>query len=179
MLDAAAGVFAEAGFDAATMTAIAERSSSSIGALYQYYPNKLTLALALRERYAEELVRRWDSVMADAPRLDLPALVEHIFGLMIGFFNDYPAYLTLLNATLGYQRSEDARQRLRAQFGAALRARQPALAEAEAVRVANVALQMAKGLNPLYEQADAAGRSALVAEFKLAMVAYLQTRLRA
>src|ERR1700749_1335124 len=39
-LDAAAELFVEVGYEAATMTAIAERSRSSIGALYNYFPDK-------------------------------------------------------------------------------------------------------------------------------------------
>jgi AcrR family transcriptional regulator len=177
MLDAAASVFAESGFDAATMTAIAERSGSSIGALYQYFPNKLTLARALREQYGADMAGRWSSLTDDAAQLSITVLVDRVFDLMIGFFDQHPAYFTLLNATLGYQRNADARQRLRAQFGAVLRQKKPEMAEVEALRTANVALQIVKGLNPLYAQAGAAERRALVAEFKLALVAYLKTRL--
>jgi ribosomal protein S4 len=96
---------------------------------------------------------------------------------MIGFFDERPAYFTLLNATLGYQRSADARQRLRAQFGAALREKRPEMPVEEAQRTATVALQIVKGLNPLYAQATAAERRELVAEFKLALTAYLRSRL--
>ncbi|HEY2466431.1 MAG TPA: helix-turn-helix domain-containing protein, partial [Terracidiphilus sp.] len=46
-LDAAAALFAEVGYEAATMTAIAERSGSSIGALYNYFPDKQAVALTL------------------------------------------------------------------------------------------------------------------------------------
>jgi AcrR family transcriptional regulator len=115
MLDAAAAVFAESGFDAATMTEIAERSGSSIGALYQYFPNKLALAHALREQYGHEMAQRWTSLIADAAQLSVPVLADRVFDLMIGFFDEHPAYFTLLNATLGYQRNADARLRLRAQ----------------------------------------------------------------
>jgi AcrR family transcriptional regulator len=177
MLDAAAAVFAESGFDAATMTAIAERSGSSIGALYQYFPNKLTLARALREQYGEDMARRWSGLTADAAHLSVNALADRVFDLMIGFFDEHPAYFTLLNATLGYQRSADARQRLRAQFGAVLRQKKPEMEEAEALRIANVALQLVKSLNPLYAQAGTAERRELVAEFKLALAAYLKSRL--
>jgi len=177
MLDAAAAVFAESGFDAATMTAIAERSGSSIGALYQYFPNKLTLARALREQYGEEMAQRWSGLIAEAAQLGVSALADRIFDLMIGFFDERPAYFTLLNATLGYQRSADARQRLRAQFGAALREKRPEMPVEEAQRTATVALQIVKGLNPLYAQATAAERRELVVEFKLALAAYLRSRL--
>ena len=177
MLDAAAGVFAESGFEAATMTIIAERSGSSIGALYQYFPNKLSLARALREHYGEEMAGLWKALTVDAAQLSVVTLVDRIFELMIGFFDQHPAYFTLLNATLDYQRDAAAQHRLRATFGAVLRQKKPELDEAEAIRVATVSLQIVKGLNPLYGKASAAERKALVTEFKLALVQYLKVRL--
>lgn len=177
MLDAAAAAFAESGFDAATMTVIAERSGSSIGALYQYFPNKLTLARALREQYGEEMAQRWTGLIADASQLSVTALVDRVFDVMIGFFDEHPAYFTLLNATLGHQRSADARQRLRAKLAEVLRQKKPEMEEEEAMRLANVSLQIVKGLNPLYAQASATERRELVAEFKLALSCYLKARL--
>ncbi|MGV7209828.1 TetR/AcrR family transcriptional regulator [Oxalobacteraceae bacterium A2-2] len=178
MLDAAAAEFAQAGYDAATMTAIARRCGSSIGALYQYFPNKLALAHALRERYGEEMGRRWTVLTAEAAQLGVAALVERIFGLMVGFFEEHPAYFTLLGATLDYQRNAESRQRLRERFGAVFREIQPALGEDEALLMAKVSLQIVKGLNPLYAEADAQERLRLAAEFKLALAGYLETRLR-
>jgi AcrR family transcriptional regulator len=53
ILDAAAGVFAEIGFEAATTEAIAERAQTSIGSLYQFFPNKLVLFEAVAARFIE------------------------------------------------------------------------------------------------------------------------------
>jgi AcrR family transcriptional regulator len=50
ILDAAALVFAEDGFEAATTEAIAEKAGTSIGSLYQFFPNKLALFEALAQR---------------------------------------------------------------------------------------------------------------------------------
>ena len=47
ILDAAAKIFVEVGYEAATVTAIAERSGSSIGALYNYFPDKQCIAYTL------------------------------------------------------------------------------------------------------------------------------------
>src|SRR5271170_1433912 len=54
-LDAAAQLFVEVGYEATTMTAIAERSGSSIGALYNYFPDKQAVALTLLGQYAQEM----------------------------------------------------------------------------------------------------------------------------
>src|ERR1700742_4152520 len=46
-LDAAAELFVEVGYEPATMTAVADRSGSSLGALYNYFPDKQSIAFTL------------------------------------------------------------------------------------------------------------------------------------
>ena len=53
ILEAAGQVFGEMGYDAATMEAIAERAETSIGSIYQFFPNKLAVFHALAARYRE------------------------------------------------------------------------------------------------------------------------------
>ena len=58
VLAAAAQVFEAHGYAAGTTNRIAERAGVSIGTLYQYFPNKEALAVALLERHAAEGMRR-------------------------------------------------------------------------------------------------------------------------
>jgi AcrR family transcriptional regulator len=53
ILDAAANVFADSGFEAATMEAIAAKAETSIGSMYQFFPNKLSVFEALGARWVE------------------------------------------------------------------------------------------------------------------------------
>ncbi|MFZ4875169.1 TetR/AcrR family transcriptional regulator [Janthinobacterium sp. Mn2066] len=177
MLAAAAEVIAENGYDAATMTAIAARSASSIGALYQYFPNKDAIVRALRVLYGEEMESRWDGLIVVAEGLSVQELSDRIIDLMVDFSTQHPAYFAVLNASLNYRRDADARLRLRERFGRAFQQKQPALNDEQALRLANVALQVVKSLNPLLSQADAAERMQLVAEFKLVLSGYLNSRL--
>ncbi|WP_300755143.1 TetR/AcrR family transcriptional regulator [Janthinobacterium sp.] len=177
MLAAAAEVIGEAGYDAATMTAIAARSASSIGAVYQYFPNKDAIVRALRAQYGDEMERLWDGLIAEADQLSVLELSERIIDLMVDFATERPAYFAVLNASLNYRRDADARHRLRERFGRAFQQKQPALSDEQALRLANVALQVVKSLNPLLSQADVAERAQLVAEFKLALSGYLSSRL--
>lgn len=64
MLDAAAEVFAEVGFDAATMEEIAQRAETSIGSIYQFFPNKRALFGELTHRYHEELKTFFDAILS-------------------------------------------------------------------------------------------------------------------
>src|ERR1700740_1763199 len=65
-LDASAELFVEVGYEAATMTAIAERSGSSIGALYNYFPDKQSIAFTLANQYSQELEAHWRPLMEQA-----------------------------------------------------------------------------------------------------------------
>jgi AcrR family transcriptional regulator len=53
ILDAAAEVFTEIGYDAATTEAIAVRAGTSIGSIYQFFPNKQAVYDAIAARYLE------------------------------------------------------------------------------------------------------------------------------
>ena len=61
ILTAAAQVFEAHGYAAGTTNRIAERAGVSIGTLYQYFPNKEALAVALLERHLAEAM----NLMAD------------------------------------------------------------------------------------------------------------------
>ena len=63
MLDAAALEFAERGYDATTMEGIAARAETSIGSIYQFFPNKLALFHALSRTYLERLRVLFDTVL--------------------------------------------------------------------------------------------------------------------
>ena len=55
LLEAAAAIFAEVGYDAATMRDIAARAGASIGSLYQFFPNKEVVARAMKTQYCQTL----------------------------------------------------------------------------------------------------------------------------
>jgi AcrR family transcriptional regulator len=54
ILDAAALVFTEFGYDSATTNEIARRADTSIGALYRFFPDKKSIFVALAERYLKK-----------------------------------------------------------------------------------------------------------------------------
>ncbi len=62
ILAASAAVFAERGYEAATMTEIAQRSDTAIGSLYRFFPNKTALAERLVDHYLSQLMAQFDAV---------------------------------------------------------------------------------------------------------------------
>jgi AcrR family transcriptional regulator len=67
LLEAAARVFATHGYARGTTNRIAEDAGMSIGSLYQYYPNKDAILLALQIRHVEEGVAALGPLLG-APR---------------------------------------------------------------------------------------------------------------
>jgi len=71
IIDAASYVFAEDGFDGATMESIAARAETSIGSIYQFFPNKLSLFNALARHYHDKL-RAFFDLLLSGPLLEQP-----------------------------------------------------------------------------------------------------------
>src|SRR6186713_2527769 len=74
LLGAAAQVFDEKGYDAATMTEIAARAESSIGSLYQFFATKPDVAQGVIALQADELRQRLAAMVEASPGWDVDAL---------------------------------------------------------------------------------------------------------
>jgi AcrR family transcriptional regulator len=64
LLEAAEVVFADQGYDGATMSAIAACADAPIGSLYQFFPSKEAIGVALIDQYLELLAREWSKLRA-------------------------------------------------------------------------------------------------------------------
>jgi len=71
ILDAAAEVFSQQGHEAATMEAVAAKAETSIGSIYQFFPNKGAVFEALVRRYHESLRLFLDALLT-GPILEKP-----------------------------------------------------------------------------------------------------------
>lgn len=69
LLDAAAAVVDEVGFDRLTTALVAEHAGSSIGTVYRYFPDRIALLQGLRDR----AVQRYRIAVVDALRVGMPA----------------------------------------------------------------------------------------------------------
>jgi AcrR family transcriptional regulator len=177
LLDAAAAVIADVGYDAATLTAVAARAGGSIGSLYQYFPDKPAVARALAERYGADLADQWAPLVGEAATLSTDRLVDRMFDVVLRFNADRPAFLSLMTAAADYRHAKVDRGRLRSHVTALLRAHQPKLTPVEAARVAEVTVQVFKGMNRVLGQVSGAERTALTREFKLVVLSYLKARM--
>lgn len=71
ILTAAARIFAEHGWRGATTNRVAEAAGVSVGSLYQYFPGKLALLAALKERFVAHLMARLELALAATGSLDV------------------------------------------------------------------------------------------------------------
>ena len=174
-LDAAAELFAEVGYEATTMTAIAERSGSSIGALYNYFPDKQAIALTLLNQYAQEIEAHWKPLMEQAAKLTHREFANLFIERITELVRQRPAYLSLHAAPVQLRRDPAARRALRVTIANAFRVKNPSLSDEQAVLAANVTLQMVRGLKTLYAEAETKGKDLVVDEFRKVLTLYLGT----
>ncbi|HSZ55282.1 MAG TPA: TetR family transcriptional regulator [Tepidisphaeraceae bacterium] len=179
MLQAAAELIAQVGYEKMTMTGIAERAATSVGSLYQYFPDKETIVQALFEQLGEEMEERWTPLFDTIPHLDAVEVARRLVDLLHSSIDEHPAYLPLLDAPLKLHRSAAARSRLRARLAKAFLARQPNLSPDDSLLVANVTVQILKGFGALYARGKSGEKIGLIRETTLALSAYLNARLQA
>ena len=174
LLDAAEIVFAESGYEAATMTAIAEKAGTSIGGLYRYYPDKVAVAHALFNRYAEESHSHWAELIEQAKDMPVPEFSERLLTHLENTTTKHPAYLALISAPLKFSRDASAKRSIRVLFSKAFQAKNPALTENRAYMISNTVLQIIKGTISVFAEAQSKDRPAVKAEFRRVLSCYLR-----
>jgi AcrR family transcriptional regulator len=177
LLDAAGAVFADKGFDGATMTEIAARAGASIGSLYQFFPTKELLAEAVMARDTAVLIERLATFEAAAAAWSPVDLAGRLAPALIEFRAHHPAFAILLDAVGAPAEKKAAagravRARVRAILAAAAPGRPAALLDAAAVAVQ----QVMKGAVAVKAEADPIWPAALD-ELRTMLRLYLADRL--
>ena len=178
VLDAAAAVFAEVGYEEATTNAIARRARTSIGSLYQFFPNKAAVLQALTARYLGQLRAVHDRVFdAASLRLPLPAFYDRLIDTLAEFHRANPGFRPLFYGSTTSPELAAAAALLhqecvgRAEAAIATRAARLAPERRRLYAVLNV--EVVKALLPLAESGDAARRARVLAEVKRMLLAHM------
>jgi AcrR family transcriptional regulator len=175
ILDVASSFFAEVGFEATTMTAIAARSGTSIGGLYHYFPDKTSVVLALTHQYGLAIETEWKHLIAQAPDLTPRKFADIFIETMLRLVRQHPAYLALQTAPVRPRRDSASRRALRLAIADAFQAKNPALTEERAFLSANVVVQTVSGMTRLFAESAPQDQPIIVADYKLILTAYLTT----
>ena len=160
------------------MTAIAERAGASIGTLYDYFPDKPALALALKSKYLQEIDERWKILLATPASLTNQALANAIVEGALGLIKEWPAYLHLLDAPVAHSRSASARRPVRKTIATALQAINPQVPDERAFIHAQVIVELIKALVSVYKYSAPKERDAVGNEFKKIMRFYIADALQ-
>ncbi len=178
ILEAAAGLFAEQGYDRVTMSAIAEQAGSPIGSLYQFFINKEAVAEALLACYEEECGNLWAHLEAKAEHLSIQQLADRLIDLQVDFMEQHPALLSLLDNPGHTRPPHSLKEVLHRRISSLLLAGRRTLSRAAANEIAVVVLKVTEGLFRLFGELKPTQRKRFASEFKLLLVCYLSTRLR-
>jgi AcrR family transcriptional regulator len=166
IMDAGMAVFADRGYDAATMTEIAARSGTAIGSLYRFFPTKEALADALLARFGERMGRTLAEIARRAAGLPPAALADELVDLMLDLKVDRAAVVALVDARTDAADTRTMfRDGVRRHLAAVLAAANAKLSPAETEARAAVLLQLLKAV-PALAREDATARTGLVAEMR-------------
>lgn len=98
VLDAVIRILKREGFDRVTTNRIAEVAGVSIGSVYQYFPDKRAIFVALHERHIEQIDRMVESKMLEHAASPLETLMQAMIGAMVdAHVPDPELYELLLN----------------------------------------------------------------------------------
>lgn len=175
LLRAAEDVIGEMGYERATMCAIAERASASIGSLYQFFPNKESVVEALRARYAKEIEKEWRRLALNTSFLTVDGLARGLIDSQIQFARSHPAFLSLLDAP-PTARTLHRRKMMRERIAQVLLARRLRTSQTKALRAGAVMQQIFRGLLALYARSTPEEKGAVVDEFKAVLIGYIAPR---
>ncbi|MGF1588181.1 MAG: TetR family transcriptional regulator [Pleurocapsa sp.] len=179
ILDAAAIVFDEAGFEAATTHAIAKKANTAVGSLYQFFPDKLAIFNALELRHVERVYVMWDKLLRPEV-IQLPfaefihtlvAQVEQLFEQptsRIVFIQFFTSPTIFRNIDISF--TQEAIQFM----AKLLKARNPSLTNKRSQLLAQICVNATNTLILLALRSNDAHNQEIIAEIEALMRAYLK-----
>jgi len=178
LMQAGAAVFAERGFEAATMTEIAARAAAPIGSLYQFFPSKEALADALLQQYAALVEATLRGIRARAAGLPADKLADALVAVFLGLRQQRRAAIALLDARAEWSvRLIEVRDLIRHEVAAILTTHDGTLSARLAGDMATVLLVTMKAMAALDAQPGAVAGPGALAELRRMARLYLSDRL--
>lgn len=179
LLDAADRVFAAVGYEGATTNAIAREASTSIGSLYQFFPDKDAMLLALADRYRVQLHALHDQLFnEDTARLPLAAIYDRVVNNLAEFHAAHPGFRPLFYGSTTSPQLAAAAATLHEEcigrVDGMLAVRHPDLDPTLRRLYATINVEVVKSLLPLAASGDADFRQRVLQEIKALLLARMR-----
>ena len=177
ILAAGREVFREKGYDGTTMTEIAARSGTAIGSLYRFFPSKESLADALLQDYALQMVAGLSKLTDQVGNTTPESIANSLVDLMLALQEERSVALVLIDARSSGSADLKARYRKAMRQGVAhiLKKLAPHLPRARAEAMAIVVVHVLKGVAGATEEEDSATCRSVLAEIRQVIRLYLDT----
>jgi AcrR family transcriptional regulator len=175
ILEAAAAVIAEKGYEGATMAEIAARSGTKIGSLYRFFPNKESLADTIVVSARENVDAVFDRFDAGVNARSIRALADDLMALIFELFTR-PALMKLFDAGQEWSvKREEFRSAMLQRVARTLTIHTPKLSKESAGDIAQVVVLNVKAV--VTHQAFFDSASSTADEFRDMTRLYLRSRL--
>lgn len=181
ILDVAAEMFAEVGFENTTTNAIAERADVPIGSIYQYFGSKDVILQALSARYLAELDAIYQNVFPENPEdIQIMALLDATVDPFVEFEVRHPGFgHVFLRSETSQEVAEATLQLDEAilqQIQRMVQVQAAHLTDAEARTKATVVKAIIKAMIGLIQsEEDAQKQAYLLMEMKLILKQYVES----
>ncbi|NDJ19505.1 TetR/AcrR family transcriptional regulator [Myxacorys almedinensis] len=179
ILDAAAELFVEIGYDSTTTDEIAIRANTSVGGLYRFFPDKLAVFHALLDRYLNQLRDLFATLHTDETmQLPLETYISQIVDGFDQFVSGNSAFRTvfvqsrLIPTTI--EMNTAFNQEVAQQLATFFEARNPALEQAQTKLLATISVEVASALDMLALSGNHTFQHQVLAETKKLLIVYLR-----
>ena len=181
LLDVAAEVFEEVGYDATTTNLVAARAQVPVGTLYRWFPDKAALAEALTDRYLDHLVGLYaDLLQSVPPEEQISHFISRVLERLVDETRNQRALPALLVSAMVPGRRSAAGERLRAGLAQHVRdlveTRVPGIPAEIRDRTADVCVTLAHLVLAAAADDQAGQGEPMAREYVDVMLAYLEAK---
>jgi len=171
LLKAGEEIFAEKGFDAATMTEIAARAKASIGSLYQFFPTKELLADALQTANGEALAQMLEALGERSKQMTPAELLDSLFQDLSAFLLAHPSFVLLADRPAADKKQKtERRNRMRSQIATLLSQTSPPLPRERADIMAVIVLHLMRVAAAVSGEMDLPIRDAVLRDLRAMLI---------
>lgn len=156
------------------MSEIAERANAAIGSLYQFFPNKESIACALHTHCGQDIEKLWLPLLTQSRHL--AETLNRLIEVTVHYIDTHPVALALQHAPKSTWNTR-IRMRLEQRIANFFVAQNDGLAPADAKIYAAVCMQIIKGCSEQYLQTETRKRKRIICEYKVLLGCYAQSQL--